>query len=102
MLCERPCSSSQCAASTCTCTPPSFSRCSTADHEYLSCSIPAQASFSNSSSVRSICSRLGSSSGAHAITPDLYLCSNSSVSATAATSRGSPRRTSISSRGVPR
>ena len=41
---------------------------------------------------------LGWSSGAQAITPDVYLCSNSSVSATAATSSGSPRSTATSFR----
>ena len=102
MLCDLPCSSSQFAASTCTCAPPSCSRCSTADQAYWSGSMPAQAVFSNSSSVRSICALDGSSSGAQAITPDLCVCSNSSESATAATSCGSPRRTSISSRFVPR
>ena len=102
MLCARPCSSSQFAASTCTCAPPPFSRCSTADQAYCSGSMPAQAVFSNSSSVRSICALVGSSSSAQAIPPELYRCSNSSESATAATSYGSPRSTSISSRSVPR
>ena len=41
---------------------------------------------------------LGRSSGAQAITPDVYLWSNSSASATAATSSGSPRRTATSAR----
>ena len=44
---------------------------------------------------------LGWSSGAQAITPDVYLWSNSNVSATAATSSGSPRRTATSSRTAP-
>ena len=38
----------------------------------------------------SICLSVGWSSGAHAITPDVYLCSNSSESATAATISGLP------------
>ena len=44
---------------------------------------------------------LGWSSGAQAITPDVYLWSNSSESATAATASGSPRRTATSSRTSP-
>ena len=44
---------------------------------------------------------LGRSSGAQAITPDVYLCSNSSESATAATPSGSPRSTVTSSRTWP-
>ena len=44
---------------------------------------------------------LGWSSGAQAITPEVYLWSNSSESATAATSSGSPRSTATSSRTWP-
>ena len=44
---------------------------------------------------------LGRSSGAQAITPEVYVWSNSSESATAATSSGSPRSTVTSSRTWP-
>ena len=44
---------------------------------------------------------LGWSSGAQAITHEVYLCSNSSASATAATWSGSPRNTVTSSRTAP-
>ena len=62
---------------------------------------PAQALCSNSSSTRSMSWSLGWSSGAQAITPDVYLWSNASVSATAATSSGSPRSAATSSRTSP-
>ena len=44
---------------------------------------------------------LGRSSGAQAITPEVYVWSNSSESATAATWSGSPRNTVTSSRTLP-
>ena len=94
-----PVSRSTRAASTCTCAPPPRSRCSTAVHAYRSASKPAHAVLSNSSSTRPICPPVGRSSGAHAITPAVYLCLNSSPSATAATRNGSPRSTSTPSRG---
>ena len=100
----RPVSRSHRAARTWTWAPPPSSRCSTAAHAYRSGSSPAQAVFSNSSRTASICSSVGWSSGAHAITPDVYLCSKSSESATAATVSGFPRRggsTSTPLRGFP-
>ncbi len=48
-----------------------------------------------------MCSSVGRSSGAQAITPEVYLCSKSSESATAATMSGFPRSTSTPSRGFP-
>ena len=96
-----PVSRSTRAARMCTCAPPPRSRCSTADHAYRSGSKPAHAVLSNSSSTRPICSSVGASSGAHAITPAVYLCLNSSPSATAAAKNGSPRSTSTPSRGRP-
>ena len=48
-----------------------------------------------------ICASVGVSSGAQAITPDVYLCSNASASATAATRWGSPWRISTPSRSCP-
>ncbi len=101
MLRLRPVSRSHRAARTCTCAPPPSSRCSTAAHAYRSGSSPAQAVFSNRSSTASICSSVGWSSGAQAITPEVYLCSKSSESATAATMSGFPRSTSTPSRGFP-
>ena len=84
---------SQRAATTWTWTPPPGSRCCTAVQAWRSGAIPAQANFSNSSTVRSICLSVGWSSGAQAITPDVYLCLNSRESATSATCWGSPRNT---------
>ena len=48
-----------------------------------------------------ICASVGVSSGAQAITPEVYLCSKGTVSATAATWWGSPLSTSTPSRGFP-
>ena len=48
-----------------------------------------------------VASSVGSSSGAHAITPEVYLCSNPRVSAADATRCGSPRSTSTPLRGSP-
>ena len=45
----------------------------------------AQAVCSKASMTAPICASVGVSSGAQAITPDVYLCSNASASATAAT-----------------
>ena len=101
MLRLRPVSRSQRAARTWTWAPPPSSRCSTAAHAYRSGSSPAQAVFSNSSRTASICSSVGRSSGAQAITPDVYLCSKPSESDTAATMSGLPRSTSTPSRGFP-
>ena len=101
MLRLRPVSRSHRAARTWTWAPPPSSRCSTAAQAYRSGSSPAQAVFSKASSTASICSSVGSSSGAHAITPEVYLCSKSSESATAATMSGLPRSTSTPSRGLP-
>ena len=44
---------------------------------------------------------VGWSSGAQAITPEVYVWANSSPSATAATSSGSPRSTMTASRSSP-
>ena len=101
MLRLRPVSKSQRGARTWTWAPPPSSRCSTAAHAYRSGSSPAQAVFSKASRTASICSSVGWSSGAQAITPDVYLCSKPSESATAATMSGFPRSTSTPSRGLP-
>ena len=58
-------------------------------------------SASKMSKTASICASVGRSFGAPAITADVYLCSNASVSATAATWSGFSRRTSTPSRGCP-
>ena len=101
MLRLRPVSKSHRAARTWTWAPPPSSRCSTAAQAYRSGSSPAQAVSSKASRTASICSSVGRSSGAQAITPDVYLCSKSSESATAATMSGFPRSTSTPSRGFP-
>ncbi len=101
MLRLRPVSRSHRAARMWTWAPPPSSRWSTAVHAYRSGSSPAQAVFSNSSTTASMCSSAGWSSGAQAITPEVYLCSKSSESATAATMSGFPLSTSTPSRGFP-
>ncbi len=101
MLRLRPVSRSHRAARTWTWAPPPSSRWSTAAQAYRSGSSPAQAVSSKASRTLPICSSVGSSSSAHAITPEVYLCSNPRASATDATRWGSPRRTSTPSRGCP-
>ena len=101
MLSDLPVSRSTRAASICTCTPPSGSSWRTAVHEYRSGARPAQATRSKSSSTASIWSFVGASSRCHAITPEVYLCLKSRLSATSPTMPGFPRSTVTPTRSTP-